>query len=341
MCLLFAVSSYAIPPTFVPADSSTFEYLGAWQNMTTHVATAYAGSQFRFALSGKACLRFLPPNHGTLRLKIQKDGNEIWNDVLQTDAIEVDGGEAFSSFSIVYLTSSAMRFDASNPPAASLLQFSGCNLAHDAGIRAPDKTRNGLSLAFIGDSITCGTCILGRQGDWSVHSDATRTYAFRLADALESNYLMWGIPGGKASSFSGLFGQALSSPSSRPPDLVFINLGANQRIHSEARFREGMRQLARGILLTYPETHIVLLNFMRMTPDRLPMFKSLAREFPVGKVSTFDARPFLVGYADDGVHPDEESHRRLGTALAEQVKAHMQSTGTEINGENSLPRRHE
>ena len=80
-----------------------------------------------------------------------------------------------------------------------------------------------------------------------------------------------------------------------------------------------MRNLLNVIFGTYPKTKVVLLNFCRMTPNRLPVLKELARSYPEGWVTCFDARPYLVGYSDEGVHPDAESHRLLADALYDYV----------------------
>jgi len=326
LCSFFLVLSTAgQPAAFVSAVTGPFEYLGDWRLMTTTMATGFAGSQVRFDLTGKARLRVVPPASSAIRLVVKNGEDVVWNDLLTTGVIDLDGGTAGSTFTVIHAASNAGQFDPAKPPESSLLRFAGCELAPDAELSPPVTSRTGPVLAFIGDSITAGVRIRGRQGHWSTNSDATRTYAFGLVENEQSRYLMWGIPGAIIETFIALFERDRPPPVFAPPDLVFINLGANQRNDSARHYREKMRTLLQGILRIYPQSRIVLLNFMRMTPNRLPELKALANEFPNGKVRVFDARPFLVGYADSGVHPDEKSHRRLSAALAPLVKVKLAS----------------
>jgi hypothetical protein len=104
----------------------------------------------------------------------------------------------------------------------------------------------------------------------------------------------------------------------RPVDLVLINLGANKRQEDNAHFFGDMKHLVDLIRTRHGGVRIVLLNFFRMTPNRLPGLLALAKLYP-HDVFVFDARPYLLGYSDGGVHPDVVSHRKLADALADYV----------------------
>lgn len=194
----------------------------------------------------------------------------------------------------------------------------GEDVAEAAG---PGMERRQL-LEFIGDSITAGACILGRSGCPEQDSDPRLTYAFRLAERLGIPYRIRAVPGERIEGMVRQFA-AQPAPGSTPlaeiPALVLINIGANDRTMDEKEYRAGMSDLLREVLAAYPGTRVVLLNFHRMIPNRWPVLTTLAQAHSDGSVVCFDARPYLVGYSDGGVHPDVESHRLLADALHDWI----------------------
>jgi hypothetical protein len=302
----------------VPASSEAFEFLGVWQRDGANSVSAYAGSQIRFSLKGKATLLLRSGNPGSVRVCIRRDGKLIWDQPVVTPSVSIDGGLDSTTFSVVYVSSRGGHFDPLSPKVDCWLRFSGCELERGASLGPPVDPRTSPSVMFIGDSITSGGCLLGRGGSWRIISDVTQTYAFLLADKIRAKYQILAIPGGTTTSFLDVF--SLESAPSEKPCLVVINFGANERTKHRDKYSQQMRNLVHSVLKCYPATHIVLLNFMRMTPNRLPALEDVASEFSDERVSVFDARPFLVNYSDKGIHPDVESHRRLCDALVPVVE---------------------
>ena len=296
----------------VPTTAGEFEYLGFWQRTSTNAYTSYAGAQIRFSLQGRAILHISSGCRGTIRIQENQHDPTFHDKRLTTSSVLIDGGATSTVFSVIYMSTVK---DVSTP--GNRLCFSGCSLAPDAHLTAPQQQRSGPLIAFVGDSITCGGAISGRQRP----SDVTLTYGYLLAEATGARYWIQGIPGARVSTVLQLFRAGTDSRSLEHPDFVFINLGANTREESSRRYRKEMRLVVEHMLQESPQAEIVLINFMRMTPNRLPDLEAVASRFPKGAVTVFDARRFLVNYTDNGVHPDKESHARLANALVSFVGA--------------------
>lgn len=302
-----------------PADSPVFQYLGAWQAENGSQFTIYPGSQMRFGLKGRASLAFQAGCSESILAMVRKNGEIVWRGILGQDNIEVDGGEAGASFSVVYLASSHTGFDPAAPGAkAAELRFHGAQLGEDGAWAAPPGIEDGPLVEFIGDSITEGAHISARSEWWSADSDASLTYAFQLAERLQGRYRIRAFRGDGYVELAGKFPffrkEVPLLPEDRP-DIVFANIGANERLKNDVEYRLDARRLLDAIFKTSPDARVILMNFHRMTPNRLPVLKELANSYPVGSVLCFDARTYLTGYSDSGVHPDPESHRRLADAL--------------------------
>ena len=308
---------------FVDANSPFFQYLGAWQTNSTGRFTIYPGSQVCFYLKGKSHLAVRSGLPGTIRAVVRRDGVVAWDGLLGESDIGVDAGTSSVPFSIVFVMTNKRGFDPSLPDAAGAeFRFQGLTLDDDAALERTSETRKDMLFDFIGDSITAGVDVLGRSGGWAENSDVTLTYAFQLGERLRVGYRIRAFPGAGCDDISDtfpFFRKSMPLPVNPQPGIVFVNIAANDRAKETTHYRAQMRNLLDVIFVTYPKTRVVLLNFCRMTPNRLPVLKELARSFPEGTVSCFDARPYLVGYSDEGVHPDAESHRRLSDALADFV----------------------
>ena len=303
----------------IPANAPAFQYLGAWQEEGGRWWTIYPGGQVRFHLKGQARLELEPGTSGSVLAAVRKDAEVVWRGLLGPEAVEVDGGESGAVFSIVYLAARNPGFDpAMSNASAAELRFQGVSLKKDGVLGAPSKIRDEILVDFIGDSITAGVDILGRSEKWEQDSDASLTYAFQLGEKMGARYRIRGFRGenlGDIAPKIHFFRKDIPFSTNELPDIVFVNMGANDREKNEARYREGMRNLLNGVFAGNAHVHVVLLNFYRMTPNRLPTLKELAQSFPRGAVVCFDARPYLVGYSDQGVHPDVQSHRLLADAL--------------------------
>ncbi len=326
--------------SFIAADSHFFQYLGAWQTNGTRHYTIYPGSQVRFCLKGKACVSLRSGVPGTIRAMIRRGEAIVWDDIVGNNDVEIDAGSSPTNCSVVFLTTNTQGFDpASRDTSGAELRFEGLSLGDNAVLEAT-PANNGILLDFVGDSITAGVAISGRSGTWAQNSNASLTYAFRLAERLGSRYRVRAFPGcgcGDIADKFSLFQKGIPLSTNEQPDIVFVNVAANDREKGTPRYRNQMRNLLDVIIGTYPKARIVLLNFCRMTPNRLPVLEELAKAYPNGKVSCFDARPYLVGYSDEGVHPDAESHRRLSYALADDLVTRLPAGTFQIRiGSGSL-----
>jgi lysophospholipase L1-like esterase len=329
-----------------PANAPAFQYLGAWQEESGHRVTIYPGSQIRFKLKGQACLELQPGHSGSIFVAVRKDGNTVWTGLLGQMGFELDGGAAGAMFSVVYLASCRKGFDPAMPEAQMAeLRFDGAQLGEDGVLETPLGIESKFLVDFIGDSITAGGAILGRSENWNRDDDASLTYAFQLAEKLGVRYRIRGYSGEDLYDIVPKIPyvrKGIPFQSDESPDLVFVNMGANDRHKDDAHYRAGMRNLLNAIFVCHPKTRVVLLNFHRMTPNRWPLLTEMAKTFPLGAVVCFDARSYLVGYSDQGVHPDVESHRLLADALygylqqthwlespsTEGVKARQQASGS-------------
>lgn len=320
-----AVVLWAMCPTAdaapVPADDSAFRYFGNWREAGENHATIQPGSQVRFRLVGAAHLDVQPGATDELSILLRKNGEPIWKGVLATNGLEVDGGSTGGDFSLSYLGARHPQIDPLDSEAApATLRFRGLWLHGDARLEELPEMAPALRVDFVGDSITVGASIAGRTNDWHLNFDASCTYSFQLAEALSADYRIWAFGGARGGDLLAYLPRQMAETSEDAPEIVFINVGANNRSLTEGAYGQLMRLLVDAVRATFPQTRVVLLNFFRMTPNRLPSLRKLSQTYPPGTVRCFDARPYLVGYSDGGVHPDPESHAQLARALADWTR---------------------
>jgi len=308
----------------MPAEGAVFQTLGVWHEYGSSRITIYPGSQVRFGLKGTARIAIQSGESGSPIVAVRKNGETVWKGSPNREGLAVDGGSTGAVFSIIYLAASHSGFDPAMPEAQSAeLRFDGAVLGLEGEWQSLSGIKGFPVLDFIGDSITAGLCLSGVSPSRIQDADASQTYAFRLAEKLQSQYRIRAFPGDGFEDLVGKFpyfrkGVPLSVDET--PALLFVNIGANERLKDKMSYRSGARNLLNAIFKMYPDTRVVLLNFYRMTPNRFPILNEVARLYPVGSVTCFDARPFLVGYSDEGIHPDTESHRLLTDALFTYVK---------------------
>lgn len=270
-------------------------------------------------MKGKARVQIKAGLPDYVKVRIERNGEAVWCGLLGERDVEIDGGDATALFSVIYVGSKRMEYDASTTEAAGAeFQFRGLELEADGMAGDAPKDRHSLRIEFIGDSITVGDVIHGRDGAWNENSDVTLTYSYILGNALGIPYDIRAFPGSRCSDWLDrfpCFRKSMPVSHENPPEVVFVNLGANERLDGASKYFRNMHSLLDLIFETYPETRVVLLNFFRMTPERLPVHLQLSRCYPEGRVLSFDARPCLVGYSDTNLHPNIESHQRLAAAL--------------------------
>lgn len=269
----------------VPASDPLFRYSGAWLTNTASLYTLYPGSEFRFRLKGKASLVLRAGQPGAIRVVVRRNTEVVWDDRPAEQPVAVDGGTNTVPFSVTYCCTSAKAYDPATESRGAELHFERLELCEGAELEPTADSRETALVDFIGDSITAGVAIHGREGAWSTVSDASLTYGYLLAEALGIRYRLRAFPGARCQDLAARFAffqKGVPLPPAESPQLVFVNIGANNRGDDAAEYRGEMRRLLEVILLTYPRTRVVLLNFMRMTPNRLPTLKELARSYPDG-----------------------------------------------------------
>lgn len=309
------------PANRVPADLPVFQYLGAWQEVAGGRSTIQPGSQVRFRLKGPARLVLEAGLPEGILVGIRRNGAEVWRGRLGSEVPSIDGGACGAEFSVTYLAAWHRRSElAPVDRGEGELVWAGLDLVGHGRLEARPVPQKIFRMDFIGDSITAGDGILGRTRDWGRNFDASLTFLFQLAELLQADYRIWAFGGARGEHLVSQLPTVPAEPGGVPPDLTFINVGANNRSTDSMQYRVLMSQLLRQVFSAHPQTRVVLLNFFRMTPNRLPILQELARTYLPGTVRCFDARACLVGYSDGGVHPDPESHARLAKALAAFVR---------------------
>lgn len=311
-------------PVRVPAGNPVFRYLGNWREADENHVTIQPGSQVRFRLIGAAHLDVQPGATDELSVLLRKNGEPVWKGILATNGLEADGGSTGGVFSLIYLAARHPQIDPLDSEAApATLRFRGLWLHGDARLEELPEMAPALRVDFVGDSITVGASIAGRTNDWHLNFDASRTFSFQLAEALSADYRIWAFGGARGGDILAYLPRQLAETNGDVPGIVFINVGANNRSLTEDAYGQLMRQLVDASIAACPQAKVVLLNFFRMTPNRLPSLRKLSQAYPPGTVCCFDARPYLVGYSDGGVHPDPESHAQLARALADWTRREL------------------
>lgn len=325
---------------FVGGREASFQYHGAWLTNGVGRYTIYPGSQVCFCLKGRARLAIRAGMPDTIHAQVRSGGTVLWDGLAGQDDVAIEVGTSAVPCSVVYLATNKKGYDPALPDATGAeFGFQGLTLDEGAALIPMPETRGGVLLDFTGDSITVGECIAGRSGSWVENSNATLTYAFQLAEKLHARYRMRAFAGARCDALADrfvYFRKSVPLAAHEAPDIVFVNIGANDRAREATQYRAELHNFLEVIFKTYPKARVVLLNFCRMTPNRLPVLKELSAAYPSGAVTCFDARPYLVGYSDKGVHPDVESHRRLAEALAEYVTKELLG-GASGNAEGTHP----
>lgn len=317
LIIAWAMTSPPIPADeFINPDDPSITLTGAWQRDGAAMMTPYPGSGIRFRLAGQARLR-LEASADSVKVRISSGRGTEFSGVWSNHVYELDAGDEPANFDVTFVAASEEGFYQTN---ASRLLFGGIELQAGAELNAQNPPSTSLRLAFIGDSITAGAVIHGREGEWHKNSDASSAFPFLLAQQLDAGYSQRGFPGAQLHeliSVAPFFCEDVPLDPAAPYGWVIVNAGANDRRLAPHEYANKMKQLVERIRASYPGARVLLLNFFRMTPARLPDLQKVARDFPDGEVMCFDARPYLVDYTDGHVHPGPESNRRLAAALAD------------------------
>lgn len=312
--------------TVIPAGDPRIQVLGVWHHSEDNITTIYPGSQLRFSLLGHGHVNMDAVEDGNMRVVVKANGTPVWEGAPH-GSVDINAPTSTVSFAICYAATGVQGFDPLGKDAGGAeLHFRGITLEQGSNLSAIEPCANKVMMEFIGDSITAGVHIHGRAGSGLTNSDACLTYGALLAESLGAGFRIRGYPGVSCETLADRIPYSRKGiPLERDQSIrfVFLDSGANERVKDRETYSIGMRRTVDAVRSTYPGAKVVLLNFFRMTPNRWPALLALARSYPNEEVVCFDARPFLVGYTDEGIHPDVESHRRLAEALAKFMEPMM------------------
>jgi len=179
------------------------------------------------------------------------------------------------------------------------------------------------SLSFIGDSITAGCWVAGRQPAEDYRGEAN--YAAIASDLLDARnvriaYSAVGLnkagTGGVPPlpvSLTAIDAQTPWTPV--PTDLVVINVGSNDRIETAASFTTLLRQFLSQVQTLYPNSQLVVMIPFNQCFDRI--VRSVVAEFMhIDLIETADWQPSTTDYT----HPDLAGSQVAGTLLAQALR---------------------
>ena len=288
---------------------------GLWTEAAGEYRTGQAGSSVRFDLAGSATLHLRCTRPQSLRVRLTV-GDAVLHDGPWTGAtfrVATTAGSARVTATLIANRDAVFPGSADPQPFGELI-FAGVDAESGSTIAAPAVET---VVDFLGDSITVGHSIHGRSGD--TNSDASLAFGYLVGLTPGIHARIRGYPGARIATLSRLYPFAAPGvplPLRPAPRWVVVNGGANDRDLSARQYRQALDELVATIRATHPDARIVLLNFFRMTPNRLPILREIAAGARDSRILAFDARPHLVDYSDGRTHPGPESHRRLGVALA-------------------------
>jgi hypothetical protein len=308
-----ALAAILIAPGAAVAERVSLR--GVWLESDGGHRTGYAGSSVRFDLTGAASIQLRCTKPESLHVRVTV-GDAVLHDGRWTGTVFRVSATARAVRVTATLIATRDNLFPRSPGTQTFgeLVFTGVEADDHSTVTAiPD----GCLVDFIGDSITAGVSILGRDGDET--SDASLSFGYLVGTDTGFSSRIRGYSGARTAELSQLYPWAapgIPLPQQPSPHWVVVNCGANDRNLAGWAYRRQIEELVTSIISTHPTARIVLLNFFRMTPNRLPILREIAARDTHRRVFVFDARPHLVDYSDGNVHPGPDSHRRLGIALA-------------------------
>ena len=179
------------------------------------------------------------------------------------------------------------------------------------------------SITFIGDSITAGCWVAGRQPAEDYRGEAN--YAAIASDLLDARnvriaYSAVGInkPGtggvpALPESLTAIDAQTPWEPV--PTDLVLINVGTNDRVESATSFTVLLRRFLNQVQELYPNSRLAVLIPFNQGFDRV--IRAVVAEFmQIDLIETVDWQPSTTDYT----HPDLAGSQVAGTRLAQALQ---------------------
>ncbi len=346
--------------TYTPGEDCV-KLLGRTYQMDGTLWLAYSGTGIEFEVTGKSASIVLygdstavnaAADDGCARFAIYVD------DELLTDEMMNIGAKNITLFEGDEERRAVVRLVKLSETANSTLGVRSIHV--EAGEIKPTEQKD-LYIEFVGDSITCGYGV--DDEDRSHHfstatEDATKTYAYKTAQALDADYSLVSISGyGIISGYTGngekqenqvmgkyydrigfsygnSGGQNVSDwewDFSREPDMVVINLGTNDSsyVGSDAdrqqEFFEGYVDFLEMIREKNPDAYILCtLGLMgdSLYPTVEEAVAAYSEETGDTNISAFHFDPIKAeeGYAADW-HPTEATHERAAGELVAEISS--------------------
>lgn len=295
-------------------------YEGLWFSDGVERFSLLPGAGISFELHGSAEIWVGSSPVPGLRLVVQRDGASDREWIPDGGALLLEQPDVPALFRLRQIATRGKPFFGGEADRrAAEFRFQGLRLLGGSRVRPPPPPPRPL-LEFVGDSISCGDSILGRgEEGWKGASDARLSFPWLLGDLLRAETRLCAFPGATLERLIHAYPRIRTSPDIFPPalpaDWVILNVGANDRNLPKAVFKANLTRLLELCAEANPKARILLLNFFRMSPDRLPLLREVATAFPIATVEVLDVRSTLVGYSDAAVHPDAPSHRNLASLL--------------------------
>jgi len=348
--------------TIVPTETNvrTIGRTG-WLNDTLWMVHSGSGAEFTFwgttatvTLLGDSTV--LANSDAQVHFAIYVNGEEVVNDMMnkleKTYTVFESEVEEQCTIKILKLSESAQ----------STMGIKTIEVTSKGDI-APTENKEKL-IEFIGDSITCGYGVEDENRDNHFKTgteNATKTYAYKTAQALGADYSLvsfsgYGIVSGYTAtatkvpeqtvpqyyeklgfSYGAYLGEKPSDYSwdfsKRQPDVIVLNLGTNDDSYTGAKserqeeYVTGYIDFLKTIRKNNPDATIIC--SLGIMGDRL--FPSVSKAMQMYKMETgdtniysvkFDVQSATDGYAADW-HPTEATHTKAAEKLTTEIKKIM------------------
>lgn len=311
-------------------DLSVCSLTGLWVEEDNCVSTRFVGDGFTWQATGTQTLAFDASCQEIYRVLIWRDTDIVYNGCVEA-SLTIPGMDSEGHYRLQVVASAAKVVQGEGVPRSQTLSFRGLMTTENRPVLRTIRQESTRSLLFIGDSILLGVAIRGREKAPLERNDVRSAFPEAVSGELDAQPVRWGFAGmglGEAVDLFVHYPEARWWESFGPPQAVIINMGANDRMLSQRAYIALLGRLIDHIKRAFPKAPIILTNFYRMKPNRLAALTRLAQRDTEKRTRVFDARAYILGYTDNGVHPDIKSHAAMARAFSRylqlQVKGNVQ-----------------
>ena len=198
-------------------------------------------------------------------------------------------------------------------------------------------------MAFIGDSVTSGSCIYSVNGQEDAYkgdpSDATKSYAFIAAELLGADFTVASrsgshtIKNGKEDSIyytydfvSRARNQELYDNTKENVDIFVISLGSNdhnkkngERVYTDDQIKEGVTTLLKQVRADHPTAKIVW-TYGQLSNEGGRTMRETVEAFAATDGNTWYFQYSTPNSQGGSWHPTAEAQKRDGEELAAFIK---------------------